>query len=169
MDWKSTNMHFCVQRCVSRSAMILVCWIRIALGMRIWIRIQEGKNYPQKSGKISCLESAWCSLLRAEGFSCSLGTFILLKHWIRVRNWIGSGYGLKPLRIRIRIETIADPQHCLYTWTASPWPHWWICWAGPRTFASGHDQEYCRPLPPPFSNIGDLKVHKFTALIKNIL
>ncbi len=35
---------------------LTVLWIRI--------RIHEGKNYPPKS--------AWCSLLRAEGFSCSL-------------------------------------------------------------------------------------------------
>jgi hypothetical protein len=39
-----------------------------------WIRIQEGKNDPQKYKKlisyIFC--SAGCFLLRAEGFSCSL-------------------------------------------------------------------------------------------------
>jgi hypothetical protein len=35
-----------------------------------WIRIQEGKNDPQYRKE---LRNAECSLLRAEGFSCSLG------------------------------------------------------------------------------------------------
>jgi hypothetical protein len=39
------------------------------------IRIQEGKNDPQnrKKYRIFMFISAGCSLLRAEGFSCSLG------------------------------------------------------------------------------------------------
>jgi hypothetical protein len=44
------------------------------------IRIKEGKNGPQKwptkiekNTEFSCFESAGGSLLRAEGFSCSLG------------------------------------------------------------------------------------------------
>jgi hypothetical protein len=47
-----------------------VLWIRIRTGSRFngfpWIRIQESKNGPEK------YKSAGCSLLRAEGFSCSL-------------------------------------------------------------------------------------------------
>jgi hypothetical protein len=39
-------------------------WIRIQLGP--WIRIQEGKNDPEKYKTVN-------TLLRAEGFSCSLG------------------------------------------------------------------------------------------------
>jgi hypothetical protein len=40
----------------------------------IWIRIQEGKYDPQKKKKINKFHflSAGCSVLRAEGFSCSL-------------------------------------------------------------------------------------------------
>ncbi len=44
-------------------------WIRINLSCWIRIRIQEGKN----EYRISMFWSAGCSLLRAEGFSCSLG------------------------------------------------------------------------------------------------
>jgi hypothetical protein len=38
-----------------------------------WIRIQEGKNEPQKKSRIFIFLSTGCSLLIAEGFSCSLG------------------------------------------------------------------------------------------------
>ncbi len=48
-------------------------WIRIQSGQRI--RIQVGKNYPQKKTKKFrnfMFSSAGCSLLRAEGFFCNL-------------------------------------------------------------------------------------------------
>jgi hypothetical protein len=48
-----------------------------AFKLRIRIRIQEGKK-THKNGKkpeFSCFLSTGCSLLRAEGFSCSLGIF----------------------------------------------------------------------------------------------
>ncbi len=50
-------------------------WIRINLSCWIRIRIQEGKNDPKnrKKDRIFILWSAGCSLLGAEGFSCSLG------------------------------------------------------------------------------------------------
>ncbi len=68
---------------VSGSAWIrinLSCWIRIRIRIQIadpdpdpgGHRIQEGKNYPKKD-RIFIFWSAGCSLLRAEGFSCSLG------------------------------------------------------------------------------------------------
>jgi hypothetical protein len=49
--------------------------IRINLSCWIWIWIQEGKNYPQKKSRIFMFLSTGtgCYLLRAEGFSCSLG------------------------------------------------------------------------------------------------
>jgi hypothetical protein len=50
-------------------------WIRIRINLSCWIRIQEGKNDLQnieKSKEFSCFEVPGCSLLRAEGFSCSL-------------------------------------------------------------------------------------------------
>ncbi len=49
-------------------------WIRIQSGQWIQIRIQEGKNDPKnrKKWRNLMLWSAGCSLLRAEGFSCSL-------------------------------------------------------------------------------------------------
>jgi hypothetical protein len=47
-------------------------YFRIKWGL--WIRIQEGKNDPQKRKNLINLvfSSAECSLLRAEGFLCSL-------------------------------------------------------------------------------------------------
>ncbi len=58
------------QGCGSGSA-----WIRINLSCWIRIRIQEGKNDPKnrKKYRIFMFWSAGCSLLRAKGFSCSLG------------------------------------------------------------------------------------------------
>jgi hypothetical protein len=48
-------------------------WIRINLSC--WIRIQEGINdhKNRKKSRIFKFLSPGCSLLRAEGFSCSLG------------------------------------------------------------------------------------------------
>jgi hypothetical protein len=47
--------------------------IRIDLSCCIRMRIHEGKNYPyRKKSRIFIIWSAGCSLLRAEGFSCSL-------------------------------------------------------------------------------------------------
>ena len=48
---------------------------RSAHKLRIRIRIHEGKNDPKnrKKDRIFIFWSAGCSLLRAEGFSCSLG------------------------------------------------------------------------------------------------
>ncbi len=52
-----------------------VLWIRIQWGL--WIRIQVGKNDPQKEKRLINLlfQSAGCSLWRAEGFYCSLDAF----------------------------------------------------------------------------------------------
>ncbi len=46
-----------------------------AFKLRIRIQIQEGKNDPQKYKKVQNFHvfKNWSSLLRAEGFSCSLG------------------------------------------------------------------------------------------------
>ncbi len=46
--------------------------MRIGSGFAIRIRIQEAKNYPEKKWINFIYWSAGCSLLRAEGFSCSL-------------------------------------------------------------------------------------------------
>ncbi len=54
-----------------------------AYKLLIRIRIQEGKNGPKKERKkdrILIFWNAGCSLLRAEGFSCSLGVFLILDH-----------------------------------------------------------------------------------------
>ncbi len=52
-------------------------WIRIQSGQWIRIRIQEDKNDSQKKKKLRNFSfwSAGCSVLRAEGFSCSLDVF----------------------------------------------------------------------------------------------
>ncbi len=47
--------------------------IRIRINLSWWIRIQEGKNDPKKIEKKDRIFIFWSSLLRAEGFSCSLG------------------------------------------------------------------------------------------------
>ncbi len=65
--------------------------IRICISLSCWIRIriQKGKNDPQKKKKVKKIT---CSLLRAEGFSCSLGVLYRglrinkLQFFIRIRN-----------------------------------------------------------------------------------
>ncbi len=98
-------------------------------GFGIRIRIQEGKNDPQKykKVKISCLKSAECSLLRAEGFSCSFDVlfgglgisksqFLIKKYQIFFQLWIffnfwssipGSG-SIVGLKCWIRIRNTAE-------------------------------------------------------------
>jgi hypothetical protein len=50
-------------------------WFGSGSAFKLWIRIQENKNDPQKLKKVQNLHvlSAGCSLWRVEGFSCSLG------------------------------------------------------------------------------------------------
>ncbi len=65
-----------LQGCGSGSALIWVAGSGSAFKLRIRIRIQEGKKMTHKNRKkyrIFMFWSARCSLLRAEGFSCSLG------------------------------------------------------------------------------------------------
>jgi hypothetical protein len=75
------------------------------------VRIQEGKNDPQKYKKIRnfMFKSAGYSLSRAEGFFCSLdipfSNFWTSKPWIRIRSGSGSVFSLKCwIQIRIRIK-----------------------------------------------------------------
>ncbi len=56
----------------------LSCWIRIRIQIADPDPDPGGQKWPQKNRKkdrIFIFWSAWCSLLRAEGFSCSLRVF----------------------------------------------------------------------------------------------
>ncbi len=85
---------------VSGSASICVAGSRSgsAFKLRIRIRIQEGKNDLQnrKKSRIFMFLSTGCSLLRAEGFSCSLGVLY-------------GGLGIKKLQILIKKLEIKFP------------------------------------------------------------
>jgi hypothetical protein len=73
---------------VSGSALILVAGSGSGSAFKLWIRIriQEGKNDPQKykKSRIFMFLSTGCSFLRDEGFSCSLG---VLNEGLRIGKW----------------------------------------------------------------------------------
>jgi hypothetical protein len=79
----------------------------------IRIRIKEGKNYRQKYKKD--VSSAGCSLLRAEGFSCSL-------------NVLYGGLGISNLQFVIKIISNFFPAVIFFHhfWSSKPWIQIWI-------------------------------------------
>ena len=81
-------------------------WTRINLSC--WIRIQEGKNDPQKykKSRIFMFLSTGCSLLRAEGFSCSLGVLY-------------GGLGISKLQFLIKKIEIKFPAINLFNFRSS--------------------------------------------------
>jgi hypothetical protein len=98
-----------------RLALILVDWIRIR---NMWANMNS-----KKSKKKLLFWSAGLSLLRAGGFSCSLNLlqgsiginilqFLIQKIWFFSTVKYKKFWTAKPwIRIRICIETNADPQH----------------------------------------------------------
>jgi hypothetical protein len=120
-----------------------VLWIRIQWSswIRIRIRIQEGKSGPEKYKRVIrfIVWNAKCSLLRAEGFSCSLDVlygglgiskfkFLIKKRW-RKKFWAVpmflsmfvhqncgsvSGFGLAWNSGSVSWYSVnPDPQHCM--------------------------------------------------------
>jgi hypothetical protein len=72
----------------------------------LWIRIQEGKNDPQKKSKeCSCFEVL--DVLRAEGFSCSLGILY-------------GGLGISILQLLIKKIKIKFPAVNFYFRSSNP-------------------------------------------------
>jgi hypothetical protein len=88
-----------------------------AFGIRI--RIKEGKNYRQKYKKVKKfhVSSAGCSLLRAEGFSCSL-------------NVLYGGLGISTGNLQFVIKIISNFFPAVifspHFWSSKPWIQIWI-------------------------------------------